>query len=344
MDTPELVEDRLGDESLRRGVMIGDEDVVCITPTRTLLYRAEGLLSDESVEEFPHDVERLALSEGRRKTKFVLEYVEETTSLTVSADIARDVLGLLLEGILLTSRILDDGEAVVGAFRFSELTLVICDRRVVKHVGSAVWDDDYEGFAFADLDGLAFEEASVATEVVLEIDGRPQRIKTPNDQARVVEETLKQAVFDYFDVARMAELESLIEDGDEDEDEGEEAEELGLESGIDPLVDDEPTGGPFEETGAGGFETKAGGGPPDDLTEETDAGTAMPTGEETVGDPVTREDLQAVTDQLAELTDAVDRQNQLLRNQNQTLQNHQERLQTQGRAIRQLIEELRQGR
>ncbi|MUV90861.1 hypothetical protein GJ629_13915, partial [Halapricum sp. CBA1109] len=221
MDIPELVQQRLGGEQLRTGVMLGDDDVVCITATRTLLYRSDGLLSDERVEEFPHDIERLEVSEGRRKTKFVFEYVEGTESLSVPSDLSREVLGIVLEGVLLADGVIDEDESVAGAFRFSELTLVVCERRVVKHVGNTVWEDDHETFAFEDLTGLEFEEASVATEIVLRIDGRPQRIKTPNDQARIVEQTVKKAIFEFFDVTSMDELDRHFEaehGGDEADD------------------------------------------------------------------------------------------------------------------------------
>jgi hypothetical protein len=404
MDIPELVQQRLGGEQLRTGVMLGDDDVVCITATRTLLYRSDGLLSDERVEEFPHDIERLEVSEGRRKTKFVFEYVEGTESLSVPGDLSREVLGIVLEGVLLADGVIDEDESVAGAFRFSELTLVICERRVVKHVGNTVWEDDYETFAFEDLTGLEFEEASVATEIVLRIDGRPQRIKTPNDQARIVEQTVKKAIFEFFDVTSMDELDRHFEaeHGEDEADDGPGDDDIGLEGGggIDPLVEEAGSDSPFadpvaddgpdedtpngderaradRDTGAesrrsaDGAERRRREGDTErrrrgDDTErrqrggdEGDRRSAGDTGgrrsksdadnedrrrnrdreaskqwpserEGSTPDSLTEEDLEAVTEQLADLTEAVNRQNELLRNQQQ--------------AIKQLVEELRQGR
>lgn len=259
MEIPELVADHIGDEELRRGVMLGDEDVVCLTPSRTLLYRSDGLLSDESVAEYPHTVERLQVNEGRRKTKFVLDYVEGTESFTVPNDVKRDVLGLVLEGVLLSENLIDGEESVTGAFRFSELTLIVAEQRVIKHVGNAVWEADFESFAFEDLTGLEFEKASVATEVVLRVGGRPERIKTPNDQARLVEQTVKKAVFEFFDVTSMDELDdhfraqAAAERESEDEEPDPEGEEdIGLgEGGIDPLVEEGSSDSPFADPFSG---------------------------------------------------------------------------------------------
>lgn len=368
MEIPDLVADHLDGEELRRGVMLGDDDVVCITPTRTLLYRSDGLLSDESVTEYPHTVERLQRKDGRRKSRFVMDYVEGSRSFSVPNDLARDVLGLVMEGVLLAENVIEDDESVTGAFRFSELTLVVSEKRAVKHIGNAVWEEEFEMFAFQDLTGLDFEKASVATEVVLRVDGRPERIKTPNDRARLVEQTVKKAVFEYFDVTSTEELndhfraqqaakESASED-DAGDDSGDDARDLSLsEGGIDPLVDEGSSDdGPFsdpltESEGTADSETES------DRRSATGAGTETrsdsPPGETETGwrsnagadaadsgrreaapapdrDRLTEDHITGVEEQLSELTEAVNRQNELLRDQQ--------------KAIKQLIKELRQGR
>ncbi len=71
MSVPGIVQSTLDDEEIAAEVSLGGEDTLFITPTRTLVYRAEGLLSDESVDDFPHDADRLTLSEGRRKPRSV---------------------------------------------------------------------------------------------------------------------------------------------------------------------------------------------------------------------------------------------------------------------------------
>ena len=210
MDIPDLVKQSLGDEEIQAGVSLGDEDAVCLTPTRTLVYRGEGLLSDEQVESYSHDIEQLAISEGRRKTKLTMQYIEGTESFTVPANRGEKVLKLFLEGVLRLEGVIDQRESLAGVYRFSELTLIIAEGRVVKLIGNQVWTEDYEVYPYEDVTELSFERASVATSIALTVDGRPQRIKVPNDQARVVRQTLEQALFDYYDVGSLDDLNRVI--------------------------------------------------------------------------------------------------------------------------------------
>ena len=206
MEIPDLVTQRLGDETVTTTVSLGDEDMACFTPTRTLIYSGEGLLSDESVAVYDHDIERLAVSEGRRKTKFTLEYVDRTEKFAIGSAYTERVLENLIDGILGVSGILDEDESVSGVYRFSELTLIITDKRLVKHIGNMVWDDDFEEYSFDDVTGLSFEEGSVATQIILSVDGRPQRIKAPNDEVPMLKRTLTEVVCAYHDVQSLGEL------------------------------------------------------------------------------------------------------------------------------------------
>ncbi|ELZ22245.1 hypothetical protein C475_17073 [Halosimplex carlsbadense 2-9-1] len=210
MDIPDLVKGALDGEEIQAGVSLGDEDAVCLTPTRTLVYRGEGLLSDEAVEEYSHDIEQLAVSEGRRKTKFTMQYIDGTQSFTVPANRGDKVLELFLEGVLKLAGVIDARESLAGVYRFSELTLIIAEGRLIKHIGSQVWSEDYEVYAYDDVTGLEFERASVATSIALSVGGRPQRVKVPNDKAPVVRQTLEEALFGYYDVANVDELNRVV--------------------------------------------------------------------------------------------------------------------------------------
>ncbi|WP_135364166.1 DUF7115 domain-containing protein [Halosimplex halophilum] len=243
MDIPDLVKGALDGEEIQAGVSLGDEDAVCLTPTRTLVYRGEGLLSDETVEEYSHDIEQLAVSEGRRKTKFTMQYIDGTESFTVPANRGEKVLELFLEGVLRLDGVIGDRESLAGVYRFSELTLIIAEGRLIKHIGSQVWSEDYEVYAYDDVTGLEFERASVATSIALSVEGRPQRIKVPNDKAPVVRQTLEGALFDYYDVANVEELNRVVgpetdaggvEPADEDTGDG-----FSFGDDFDPLVSDE---------------------------------------------------------------------------------------------------------
>lgn len=343
MEIPGLVRERLGDEEIRAGVSLGEEDAVCLTPTRVLVYRGDGLLSDESVAVLPLDVERLTVSDGRRKTKFSLTNVDGTESFSVPSNRGEKVLELLLEGILRVDGVIETDESVRGVYRFSELTVIITDGRVVRNIGSSVWDEDFEEYPFAALTGLEFEEGSVATQIVLAVDGRPQRIKAPNDEAPKLRQTLQQALFAYHKVDSVAELNETVgpdDDGGEAEAAGGRSpSDLTLDDGIDPLVGgsreaDETSAASREasnpaESSAHSARSTAPEGSADTTRESTDDAPVQP--EADVADlNASQSDVEALGDQLETLTAAVQRQNEILEKQQRT--------------IKQLIEELQQGR
>lgn len=342
MEIPNLVRQSLGGEEIEAGVKLGDEDLICLTPTRTLLYRAEGLLSDEKVEEFPHEVERLDVKEGRRKTKFVVEYVDGTRSFSVPSNRDTQALELFMTGVLRGADVAEPDESVVGAFRFSELALVVTDARVVKHIGSSVWSADFEVYDFDDLTGLRFERASVATEVILEVAGRPQRIKTPNERARKVQQVIENAVFEYYGVDSLDALNARIADDEDDAADtassaGSASDDLGLGDGIDPLVsDDEDEADDSGTTTASGGATTAA----DSSQSSTRGGDTAQSGSsrsptatqatDAVPESVDTAEVEAMREQLDELTAAVRAQGEQIE--------HQQQL------IEQLIKELREGR
>jgi hypothetical protein len=317
MEIPDLVQQELGDEAVRAGVSLGDEDTVCFTPNRTLVYRGEGLLSDEKVDVFPHDFERLKLSEGRRKTKFTLFYTDTKREFGVPGDRAEAVLERLLEGSLQAIGAIDTEESVEGVFRFSELTLVVTEARLLKHLGSVTWDGDFESYPFEDVTGLDFEDGSVATAIVLAVNDRPERIKAPNEQAPKLRKTLQEALFAYHEVSSLADLNAKV--ASEPDEDAEEQDSLGLESGIDPLV-----GGGDEEADPEATQQSS-------STSSTTTPEPTPTGESTVRETTdTSGDIEALEQQVAELTAAIEEQN--------------ERLEQQEATIKTLIKELRQGR
>jgi hypothetical protein len=256
MDVPGIVQGALDGEDVAASVSLGGEDALFVTPTRTLVYRSESLLSDESVESYPHDAERVTVKDGRRKTRITLTYsIDGERDFAVPSSAADDVLHPVLAGVLNGAGVTDPGETVVQTFRFSELTLIVTSDRLLKHVGSAVWDADHEQYHFEDVTGLDFEEGSVATQIVIEVDGRPQRIKTPNEHVAVVRERLTQSLFAYYDVDSLSELNALVDPADpaaestgSTVDFGEGVDPLGANSGSrpadtsgDPFLDDEKT-------------------------------------------------------------------------------------------------------
>ena len=353
MEIPDRITQAAEGETIQSAVSLGDEDVICFTPTRTLLYRGEGLLSDESVESYSHDIERLNVSEGRRKTTFALEYVDRVEKFKIMSSRTDQVLSRLLAGVLGTAGVLGDEESVAGVFLFSELTLIVTDSRLVKHVGAYVWDPDYEEYAFEDVTGLDFEEGSVATQIVISVGGRPERIKAPSDEARRLRQTLTNALFAYYDVDSLDALNGKIGHKPEPDSEPTGTEGLGLDENISPLVGDtgeesadsettaEPPSTESETAGEGDSPTVAGDGPTIVTEESTD--TAVPEESASSSEPGdangsavqhSAEELDELREQVATLTEAVEAQQEQLAEQS-------EELQTQRETIQQLIEELR---
>jgi len=246
MDVPGIVEESLGGEDLVDHVDLGGDDGLFVTPTRTLLYRSEGLLSDESVAAYDHDAEVLSTSEGRRKTRITLTYpIEGTEEFTLPSKAAAAAIPPILAGLLRANDVLEDGEAVVDTFLFSELTLVVTDRRLVKHIGEAIWDLEFEEYHFDATTGVGAEQGSVATQLLLYVDGGAERIKTPSDRAREVRETLEDALRSYHDLRPGEDLSTAL--GPDEPDEEETAEEadaaesaeasgnIDFGEGVDPL-------------------------------------------------------------------------------------------------------------
>jgi len=234
MSLPELLESALDGESTVAQVQLGGEDVLVITPTRTVVYRAEGLLSDESIETYDHNAERLDLSVGRRKAKLTLDYgLDGSDTLAFPAKRVDGVIHPLLAGVINAAGITEAGETVHKTFRFSDLTLVVTSNQVIKHIGSAVWDQDFEAFDYERLTDVDFEEGSVATSVVLTHNGRQNRFKTPNTDARAVREAIVEAVCTFHAVSSIDELREAMADSEEAE--GEPVDRLDFGDGPDPL-------------------------------------------------------------------------------------------------------------
>ena len=286
MSVPGIVQSTLDGEEIVTRVSLGGDDELFVSPSHTLLYRSDGLLSDESVDSFPHDADRLAVSEGRRKARFSLEYsLDGTREFTIPTGNTDAVLHPVLAGVLNGNGITDPGESVLQTYRFSELTVIVTSKRLVKHIGEAVWDGDFEEFAYADVTGLSFEPGSVATQVVLEVDGRQQRIKAPNENAAELEERLKQAIFAFHDVTSLEALHEKVgleDDADDSSptvDFGEGVAPLGAESTSDRSTSEvsEPSGTTIEGGASGegvtAIDTEAAADSPEPETQASSDGS-----------------------------------------------------------------------
>lgn len=241
MDVPTLVSKALGDEDVAAHVPLKGEDGLFITPTRTIRYAAEGLLSDESVAEFSHDAERVLVSQGRRKATIELDYgTDGSETFTVPAGELDRALHSVLAGVLNANDVTGPGETVIRTFRFSELTVVVTSDRVIKHIGSAVWDHEFEEIPYGDVTGIDIEEGNVSSQFVLRTDTRTQRLKAPNESFRSVRESIEEAVLSYHGVDSVEKFERLL--ADETEESPEETDDVSFDSEVDPV------GAPSTET------------------------------------------------------------------------------------------------
>lgn len=309
MAVPDLVRERLGGEKPGARVPLGGDDELWVTPTRGLIYRAEGLLSGETVEEYPLEAQTITITEGRRKTTIRLDRgYDGADEFTVPAKHTDDALRPVVEGVLASAGVTEDGEAVKQVFRLGELTLLVTDGRVVKHVGSALWtDEDFEEFPYDDVTDLDLEHGSVSSELVIEVEGRPQRIKTPSEDAHEIRKTVEGPLLATHEVDSVAALRRKFVD-----------EEAVPEP--DEPTDDEPASG---ETAGGdgdlGSLLEFGGLDDTEQAERASQPSAPATPDGTDTDDVTAE--------IAALREAVERQG--------------ERIEDQQAILERLIEELR---
>lgn len=219
MDAPGAVTEVLAGETVEASVGLGGDDALFVTPTRTLVYRSEGLLSDESVEEYSHDVERITVSEGRRKATITMaDALGEEQTLTVSAGVTDEVIEPVLTGVLRVNHVIDDDETVVHLYRLSELSVILTTKQLLKHVGAAVWDDEYETAPYDEVTGLTTERGDVSTQIVLEVAGRPQRIKAPTSTAKQLRGHIESALREYHNVRETADLDAALGGDDETDD------------------------------------------------------------------------------------------------------------------------------
>src|SRR6056297_1373454 len=330
MSVPAIVRSALGDAEVVERVSLGGDDELFVISDSTLIYRSDGLLSDESIEEYPHDADRVAVTEGRRKSKITLDYsLEGSEEFKVPTSAVDVVVHPVLAGVLSGNGVTEPGERVIQTFRFSELTVIVTSKRLVKHIGSAVWDEDFEEYRYEDVTGLTFESGSVATQVVLEVDGRPQRIKAPNDHATALRQRLQQAIFAVHDVDS---LETLHEKVGLDDDAEASSPTVDFGEGVDPLSTDDE----LDVSADRGSQTVDDGHavdhePAADTAVSTQESATTGEAEQTVGESASvtafdTDDLESATadadadilDRLDALEDAVEQQTVLLERQQNT--------------------------
>lgn len=331
-ERPDLLSEAVGDATVLGTVDLGGGDAVVVTRGTTHVYRSDGLLKDESVEQFDHDIDRLSIRTKRSKSSITLARIDGEESFTVPAKVVDEVLEAMVEGILLTNDVLAADEDVLAMFRFSELTLVVTDRRLFKHVGSAVWDGDFEAVAYADLSGLDFERGDFGTQVILETTDRRQRVKVPNEHAGTVRREIENVACDFHGVASMAELEDELAEPDEDESRSSVAPaDNGVETSTDPEEGSDP------ESDAGDSFVSTGWSPATDQDDSIDASDGVASTDSEDSDDIPDDEAESERSEIDDLSDRVDALAERIDRQTELIESQQE-------LIEQLVDELRRGR
>ncbi|MFB6300321.1 MAG: hypothetical protein ABEH65_08690 [Halobacteriales archaeon] len=358
MSVPAIVRDHLDGEDVVERVSLGGEDELFVTPTRTLVYGAEGILSNESVTEYHLDAERIVIEEGRRKDTIRLDHgIDGSDAFSVPSNELEAVLKPVLEGVLAAAGAIEPNESITRLYRLGELSLAITDAGVIKHVGRSLWDEDYERFDFDDVTDLDIEEGEVSSQIIIEIDHRPERIKTPSGDSREISQRIREALLEYHGIETFEEFRKQVSPPDDtDARSGTEEEPTTADS---PTTEPEPTPDPepgsTQSTGSttsdldidlgelDASSLRGIGEAPDQSTDPDPTGGSAEGGREAQStesleaagfqsaDAVDREShTEEILDELTELRTAVERQNKILEDQQRT--------------IERLIEELKRGR
>jgi len=290
MSLPELIRDRLDDEQVEAAVSLGDDDLLVVTGTRTLRYRSEGLISDAAVEEHAHDAEAVSLSEERRKSTISLDHgVDGESEFVVPTSTLEDVLPPFLSAILRANGVLEPDEAIQAVYRLGELTILVAGGRVLTHVGDGLWAEDATVYEYDDVTELDVEEGEVSSQLIVEVDGRPQWIKIPSTRAREIRERIETALLAHHDAASYREFERRQSD------------DGGATTGTEESDDDGDTG----ESASDGVDSLDFGGGVGGVVETDSDGTTNV------------EDLAA---DVSDLREAVERQHELLESQRRTIE------------------------
>ena len=203
MDVPDIVGERLADESQLTSVSIGNDDRVYVTPSRTLVYHSAGLFRSESVEEYPHDAARFDVSAGRREASFAFEYADsDVRGFSIPRDRIETVLPPVIAGVLRSTGLIDDDEEIIESYRFGERTLVVADRRLLTSVGEAVWDREFESYAYEDVTGVDFKAGTL----LVAVEGRQRRLDLSGEGDREAYRTIENALCAFHDVDTLVEI------------------------------------------------------------------------------------------------------------------------------------------
>ena len=186
MELPDVISDMvLDDEIILSRTLISNSVEMIVTSTRLFLYRGTSLINTESFEEYKLNVDRISISPDRKKAQITLDY---GSNRTIEFQAYRKYLDMIYEplirGVIHANNILQQGESIKKIYRKGELTVVLTNMKILKHIGTSLWDLDFENFNLETISRIYVAEGGSSSEVIIESNNRLHRIKTTTSVAQ----------------------------------------------------------------------------------------------------------------------------------------------------------------
>lgn len=198
-------------------VALDDHRTLFVTPSKVITFRERSLLTEESVEVYPTEVEQLLLDEGKRQATVTFEYADGSSrELQLPTDTMAAGLKALLASVIRAMDIVQGDEVIIDLHRFKELTLVVTDSRLLKHVGWALWATAYDAIDYATITSIETEEGQVSTGVNIGTTDGNEWLKVPQSVADRFVSRFERAVCEFHGVTDLGVLNGDPEAGEPD--------------------------------------------------------------------------------------------------------------------------------
>jgi hypothetical protein len=84
----------------------------------------------------------------------------------------------LIRGAIHAKNTLQQGESIKKICRKGELTIVLTNMKILKHIGTSLWDIDFESFDLETISKIYVDAGGISSELIIESNNRLHRIKT----------------------------------------------------------------------------------------------------------------------------------------------------------------------
>lgn len=207
MSLPGAVSMVIDEEHLIDRVSLDEHRTLFVTPDTAVAHRERSLLTEESVDTYPTDARELGLEEGKRQSTVTFVYDDgERKALELPTETRASALKALLASTIKATGTVAADESIIELYRFKELTVIVTDRRLLKHVGRALWADSFDVIEYEAVRDIRIEAGQVSTGINIDLIDGSDRLKVPHDTADDLVDRLETAVCEYHDVAALGVL------------------------------------------------------------------------------------------------------------------------------------------